>query len=152
MKIFHRNVVIPRKRRDRYTRRALNYKTASGVYPVKSAGREALKAYSEYYPAPKGMHLHHPLIPFESIIEVFMLDYPLGIPVAYTNMRYEFQQWVAMEFARFHDDILKSHEGAALWLLTPEDHRAIHSEMRKENKEREIIKHWVEVLKEEKGG
>lgn len=146
------NVVIPKKRRDRYTRRSLDYKTASGAYPVKSAGREALKAFSEYYPAPKGMHLHHPLIPFESIIEVFMDDYPLGIPVAYTNMRYEFQQWVAMEFARYHDDVLKSHEGAALWLLTPEDHRAIHSEMRKGNKEKEVIRKWTEILREERRG
>jgi len=144
------NVVIPRKRRDRYTRRSLSYRTQSGVYPVKSAAREALKNFSEYYPAPKGMHLHHPLIPFESILEVFMDDYPAGIPVAYTNMRYEFQQWTAIQFAEFHDRILKTHEGAALWLLTPKEHMAIHSEMKKEKKEKEIIEYWSNKLREER--
>jgi hypothetical protein len=116
---------------------------------VKSAAREALKSYSEfYYLKEKGYAVHHWPVPFESILEVYMDDYPDGIPVAYTNMRYELEQWVAMDFARVHDEIIKSK--GACWYVTTAEHIEIHRELKRDCKERELIDEWVERLRNDK--
>ena len=145
--------VIPKPRRSRYTKRVLSYRSSSKINVVAAAARQALYDYSEYFGTKyKGYHLHHVGCPFESILEVFMDEFPNGLPVAYKNQRYEMEEWNAITFAKMHDEILKSHEGCGIAILESQEHMRIHAEMRKENKEREFIKHWVEVLRKEKGG